>query len=187
MQCSLWLLLPEVARNQFRALIEEFAQQEGADPFEPHVTIVGGITINDDADIHQLCRDLENELRGRFGAGIDCHCQDVLASVPHQWNQALVAVLHQTQDLEALVDTCRAHFHMEDGPRFAPELNQPHLSLYYGTQNIPNPADHVRFPRQFTATRLALWSTEPAEAGQAENAGVGQWAQLGEIHLHGNR
>lgn len=161
-------------------------------PFEPHVTIVGGIEVDcgDDDDhpsqeqlnLQQMCRDLENVLRGKFVDGIDCRFQETLVSVTRddgtvQWNQALVAVLDQTPSLLALVDACRTYFQKPLESKFAPMLSQPHLSLYYGIDNVPDP-DHVTCQQPFRATELALWKTEPGTI-----AGVSEWSELGRIHL----
>ena len=169
-------------------------------PFEPHVTIVGGIDVHcgDDDDHHhpsqqqqqqqqelllqRLCRDLENVLRGKFVNGIDCRVQEKLVSVKRddgtvQWNQALVAVLDQTPSLLALVDACRTFFQKPLESKFAPMLRQPHLSLYYGIDDISD-SDHVTVRQPFIATELALWKTEPGTI-----AGVSEWSELGRLHL----
>lgn len=182
MKCSLWLLPPASVGNDLRVLIHELSCEGASVPFEPHVTIVGGIDCQDDPA--QLCRNLQDALRGKFGNGIDCQVQPKAVSIRSdggtvQWNQALVAVLDKTPSMLALVDASRKAFHLPPGPKFAPLLQNPHLSLYYGTciDNIPDP-DCVVVQQSFLATELALWKTEP---GTPE--GVAEWKEVGRISL----
>jgi Cyclic phosphodiesterase-like protein len=187
MRCSLWLLPPQSVGIDLKVLIQELSMRDGASvPFEPHVTIVGGIDVFCGDDDHhpaqQLCRDLENVLRGKFGDGIDCRFQEKLVSMTRddgtvQWNQALVAVLDQTPSLMALVDACRTFFQKPLQSKFAPMLRQPHLSLYYGADDISD-LEHFTFRQPYIATELALWKTEPGTID-----GVSEWSEVGRLHL----
>ncbi|KAI2500012.1 hypothetical protein MHU86_14467 [Fragilaria crotonensis] len=181
MRCSLWLLPPASVGNDWRGLIDELsAEGRGASsvPFEPHVTIVGGIQCDDPTE---LCRDLQEALRGRFVKGIDCQFLDRTVSMRRdgtvQWNQALVAVAERTQSLIELVDACLTFFERPLEPKFAPMICEPHFSLYYGTENVPDP-ETVVLRQGFKATELALWKTEPGTV-----AGVAEWREVGRIRL----
>ena len=182
MKCSLWLHPPASARNDWRSLIDELTAEGGeasSVPFEPHLTIVGGIQCVDPAT---LCRELQEALQGRFVDGIECRFLEKAVSMRRnddtvQWNQALVAVAKQTDSLLALVDACLTFFGRPLEFRFAPMICEPHLSLYYGTENVPDP-ENVVLRQPFTATELALWTTAPATV-----AGVAEWREVGRIFL----
>mmetsp|Transcript_27084 Transcript_27084/g.45139 ORF Transcript_27084/g.45139 Transcript_27084/m.45139 type:complete len:193 (+) Transcript_27084:303-881(+) len=180
MKCSLWLMPPSPVATDVTALIHELSKGRSEIPFEAHVTIAGGIVLEEDPA--QLCERLQTSLRGKFGKGIDCQFRPKALSVRKedgtaQWNQALVAVLDQTPSLLALVDASRKALKQPPELRFAPLLHQPHLSLFYGTKNVPDP-ECVKLLEPFVATELALWSTTP---GTAE--GVANWKELGRISL----
>lgn len=189
MKCSLWLYPPASVGGDLKSLITELSVQgDGINPtpFDPHVTVVGGIDCQDEEDSSKLCNFLEGKLKGKFGRGVDCRFHPNLVSVegkdtPLQWNQALVAVLHQTPSFMALVDASRQALGkpppIQRKFSFAPPLQEPHLSLYYGTHEAPNP-DCVEALKPFVATELGLWMTEPSGL-----EGVHEWKELGRISL----
>jgi hypothetical protein len=179
MKCSLWLMPPSPVATDMAAMIRDLAKGRSEIPFEAHVTVAGGIEIEDP---EQLCRRLEKSLQGKFGKGIDCQFRPKAMSVVKedgtaQWNQALVAILDQTPSLLALVDASRKALEQLPEMRFAPLLHQPHMSLFYGTEDVPD-ADSIQTPEPFVATEMALWSTSPANV-----EGVTSWKELGRIRL----
>lgn len=173
---------PSPVAGDMSALIRELSEGRSEIPFDPHVTIAGGIVVCPDDNPEQLCRRLQSSLQGKFGQGIDCQFRPNTVSVRKedgtaQWNQALVAILDQTPSLLALVDASRRVLEHPPETRFSPLLHQPHMSLFYGTENVPDP-DGIQAPSPFIATELALWNTDP---GTFE--GVASWREVGRISL----
>mmetsp|Transcript_19749 Transcript_19749/g.29321 ORF Transcript_19749/g.29321 Transcript_19749/m.29321 type:complete len:189 (+) Transcript_19749:206-772(+) len=187
MKYSLWLIPPSPIGHMSGTIIRQLADTysttgEGAPVFEPHVTIVGGIDLPNDKDPRSICQKLETTLQGKFSDGIECEIEPLLfrdgrETSKVQWSQALVAVLHKTESLVKLVHASRQALSMSPDPQFTPGLNKPHMSLFYGTTNIPD-LRNVDIPTAFRATELALWKTDPATL-----VGVRHWEEVGRINL----
>jgi Cyclic phosphodiesterase-like protein len=188
MKFSVWLCPNQAAGTNWRALIDELSQHHCASiTFEPHITIVGAIEIEDE-NVASLCfcQDLKHHLKGRYPEGIKCNFQSGLESMildangerNVQWNQALVATAEETSCLLSLVDSCREFFRLPPAPRFEPQLRRPHMSLFYGIENIPD-KNSVQLCENFIAKDLALWLTEPSTL-----EGVSTWREIARITLY---
>merc|ERR1712176_1624022 len=97
-------------------------------------------------------------------------------------SQALVFPMEGISD--QYVQLCETSRYLLDLPlsgctNFPPPVNRPHMSLFYGTENIPDPAIvDPSLPTSFEGTRAALWITTPSTL-----EGVPKWKQIDVIDL----
>jgi hypothetical protein len=177
-QVSLWLLPPPSISESLQVNIAELAKEyEGSHPFEPHVTIVGGIECESPTNLATL---LTQGLHG-FG-GIPCRFRKEVINMSNPdntlvWNQACVSVMERSKEFMLLNKHVRELLGMEcEEWEFPAPLGEPHLSHYYGTQKAPCAQDVIRFD-DFTAVEAGLWET----SGGFE--GVKNWKELARIKL----
>jgi hypothetical protein len=156
---SLWLLPPEDVSSKIQSQIDAFTHRPGASAsFVPHVTLVGGITCETSEQVQQVTKALELGLSGVGGIPIR------LAEAQSQnlWSQALYLPVNASKEFVELCQYCREILGMDDGFwEFPQPAGVPHLSLYYGTENIPAVED-VKRVKNFVATRVGLWKTDPS-------------------------
>jgi hypothetical protein len=183
MKLSVWLLPPPHARPPIRAHINHLAQLPGASvPFEPHVTITGGIHCISLDEVEKVAAKLQAGLRG-FGK-VPVKVEINAQGHAEQWNQALYLPVQASAEF---VELCRATRQIvglskDSAEEFAfpPPAKQPHLSLFYGNQGVPN--DHKQSVDgaqcSFVAEQVALWITDPSSV-----EGVAQWKELAVIDL----
>jgi hypothetical protein len=172
-QVSLWLLPPpsisELLKVNHAKLAKEY---EGSYPFEPHVTIVGGISHESSTNLATL---FSQSLQG-FG-GIPCRFRKEVISMSNPenmlvWNQACVSVMERSKEFMLLITRVRELLGTEcEEWEFPGPLGEPHLSHYYGTRKAPCAQDVIRFP-DFIAVEASLWET----SGGFE--GVKNWKEL---------
>jgi hypothetical protein len=114
---SLWLMPAEPAARRFRSVIEGMAARLGSPVFDPHVTLLGGITL-DEAHAWPLAATLAATLapvRVRL--------------VRIGWRPAYFRCLYAEVESEAIVrahETARGLFHLPESPPY-----EPHLSFVY--------------------------------------------------------
>jgi hypothetical protein len=172
---SLWLLPPENEKYQIEKLMKRCAQTNRGPLFEAHVTVVGGIPCNSDqTNMQKVAEKLQDRLAGSGPV------PTTFSKVPSKmgtWSQALVFQMNQNSRFLELCKTARSVLGMETHPIFPPPINEPHLSIWYGTGNVPEECDIESIP-DFEATALALWLTDPSTL-----EGVPQWKEVARISL----
>ena len=177
MKASLWLYPPSLSGRCLRSQIEYLSEcYAGSKPFEPHITLVGGIDIDSEEHAVTFCYHLQQHLRGRYGSGILCQFENELRSMTSGqgnivWNQALVLVLKRNECFDRLANDIHSILGKE--LMYPPPLNEPHLSWYYGDHQVP-PMNSVECPDDFISTTLGLWSCSPPSV-----KGVQQWKEIG--------
>lgn len=180
---SLWLLPSPRYRAKISRMIEAFSQHEAASvPFEPHITIVGGVSCPSNEYLHTTLLPKLKEAIQNTTRCLDCQ----LGPNPvykETWNQACVMVLKESEEFAQLVHLCRELAFGKPSIEniYPPPLRKPHLSLYYGMEGAPSKEDIAQGlggSYTFGASQVAVWKTDP---GSAE--GVAQWTELAVIDL----
>jgi len=154
---SLWLQPTDQAYDRLAGIIAQLGAQYRAPVFEPHVTLLGGLTGSADALITrsaQLAKLLKSNV-------IKLATLDYL----DEYFCCLFANAEKTNWLIDANTKTRKLFHREDAPEF-----MPHLSLLYG-DFPPTTKQRIiieigsRLELSFQVTSLRLWSTtgEPEE------------------------
>jgi hypothetical protein len=180
LKLSLWLRPDDPANATFQEQILRLSQrQDGSSSvsFEPHVTILGNITC-DEQDLPVLLQRLEEGLRD-FGS-IFCQLHDRPYFAP-VWSQAAVLVVQESHELCRLVQLCQdivEPLSSESISVFPPPIGLPHLSLFYGTTNVPTEQEIQAVPNCFTASSVELWSTIPMSV-----KGVVDWKMMHSVRL----
>eukprot|EP00980_Cylindrotheca_fusiformis_P008732 scaffold1868_cov193-Cylindrotheca_fusiformis.AAC.17 len=175
---SLWLMPSDKAKREIQREINYYAEEGNGPAFRPHVTVVGGIPCGSEDHIKDVIERLQQGLAG-FGE-IPTSFHENASNFPDTWNQALVVEMQLTPRFVKLCRKSRQILGMEaetEKAMFPPPVEAPHLSLYYGTSNIPDAMDVPPIP-DFEATTLSLWITDPPTL-----EGVPKWKQLGTIDL----
>ncbi len=201
---SLWLLPPEPYRSELSNVIVEYAQkyhQASSAPFDPHVTILGGIPCRSLEHAQQMAQLLQRGLyqfgsitcefykKPRFCKHGMCTTDDCLNEDGkfYVWNQAFVMEMHNNerflklcrQAQEILGIPLKTEKHSDGNAEYAfpKPLGRPHMSLFYGEKMVPR-SDEVKPIPKFNATQLALWNTSPPTL-----EGVRYWTQIAVIDL----
>ena len=184
---SVWLMPPADVNGKLQSEIDRLASLHQPDAssisFAPHVTIVGGIAVDSEAQVNEMAQSLRDGLKG-FGS-IDCKFDKQLAFETNSdgqavWNQAAVATLQTTPAFLQLCQKARILLGMHASDcMFPPPILHPHMSLYYGRKGVPSESDMIEPVPDFTADRIALWKTSPSENEQ----GVPMWRELAVISL----
>lgn len=179
LRLSLWLRPDDPACSFYRDQIRRLSDRESntSGPFEPHVTLVGSI-LCDESQLQQLIQHLEDKLQG-FGS-VYCQLEPRPYFAP-VWHQAAVLVVKESHELDRLVSFCQETVEpYSEGAIsvYPPPVARPHLSLYYGTTNVPTEDEIEVAPDSLTASCVELWSTNPSTA-----EGVRGWKMVHSISL----
>lgn len=138
------------------------------------MTVTGGIKCRSRHDATRVLNLLQQELSG-FGEISAVF--EPKATNEDVWNQGLVVEMDTTPKFVRLCQRVRELLDMDTTNLFPPPLGAPHLSLYYGVDNVPLAEEAEPVPN-FKSDKLALWITEPTNT-----AGVPQWKFFGAISL----
>jgi len=174
MNISLWLVPPLHVATILEERVSLYSRTSGGPYFYPHVTVIGGITCDSRDHAKQIASLLQEELSG-FGE-ISAVFQPKAQNFD-TWNQALVYEMDASPKFVRLCQRARGLLRMEKKNLFPPPISAPHLSLFYGVENVPK-AEEVEPVPNFTSKTLALWITYPTNV-----QGVPQWEFLDEISL----
>lgn len=173
---SLWLIPPTPQRGIVQDHIVSFADGNDGPRFSPHVTVVGGIRCATEADAVDVANKLQDEFRG-FGE-VECIFDSNLSSYAGTWSQALFARMELNDKFKELCSRSRGVLGMEkDGWNFPPPSHQPHMSLFYGDENIPDTRRIENIP-SFRARTMLLYKTDPPTL-----EGVPAWEELATVEL----
>ncbi|CAJ1911091.1 unnamed protein product [Cylindrotheca closterium] len=171
---SLWMIPPPSVSDVLEEQISFYSKTSGGPYFDPHVTVTGGIECDSFDDAKKIVSLLQQELSG-FGK-VDAVFQTKARNFD-TWNQALLVEMDASPKFVKLCQRVRELLKMDTTNLFSPPVNAPHLSLFYGVNNVPNANDVETIPN-FTSNTLALYITDPATA-----EGVPEWEFFAEISL----
>jgi hypothetical protein len=176
MTLSLWLVPPITRKDKIKRQFDKLAANRGPS-FDPHVTIIGGIQCQSEMHAQEMVKTLQEGLKG-FGP-VPLGFSSRAFTSKGVWSQALFLTLEPSAPLMNLCVQSRALLEMDtENWRFAPPVNMPHLSLFYGEEaNIPDKNEVVPIP-SFHSSTLALWSTDPPTL-----EGVPKWKEIAVIDL----
>jgi hypothetical protein len=172
---SLWLVPLKLMKIRIQEEIDELAENRGP-TFDPHVTVIGNIPCQSESDALEMAKRLQDGLQG-FGK-VPC----VFSSGPFTskgvWSQALFLTMEMSAPFMNLCQQSRALLGMDtENWTFAQPVGMPHLSLFYGSENIPEKSE-VKPIAPFDSYTLTLWRTDPATL-----EGVPNWKEIAEINL----
>lgn len=174
-KCSLWLLPPKSNSETINAQIVKFADNNNGPLFDPHVTVAGGIRCDSDQEMLDAVQTLQEGLKG-FG-NVECRFNSPFTT-PDAWNQALCVEMEESDSFLTLVrSTSKILDRNPEQFTFPKPIGKPHLSLFYGTSNIP-PTEEIEPIDAFQSHELALWRTQPSTLD-----GVAQWKEVARIDL----
>lgn len=148
---SLWFILPGDARVRYRALIERLSARLGTPVFEPHITLLGGLT-GEEEGLRQRTRALAGAI-GSFEARL------LEAKWLDEYYRCLFVEVALSRALLDAHETARKVFDQRLEGGF-----YPHLSLVYGDLKAPVKETIVEeigryFDESICIEELALYDT----------------------------
>uniref|UniRef100_A0A5B7C2D0 Putative RNA ligase/cyclic nucleotide phosphodiesterase family protein n=1 Tax=Davidia involucrata TaxID=16924 RepID=A0A5B7C2D0_DAVIN len=156
---SVWGLPPEDVRERLKKLMGGLRSEFGGPEFEPHVTIVGAISLTED-DAREKFRSACEGLKA-YGASVEKVATGTF------FYQCVFLLLHPTAEVMEASKHCTGHFGYKNST-----LYMPHLSLLYGdlseeekkkAQEKAESLDQSINGLNFQITRLALYKTETGD------------------------
>lgn len=178
-------------------------------PFEPHITLIGGI------DVCRCCKLEDLDCVGDTGIDVDADAativlhrlqsafsgfgflscefdesQGVSATFTDdgtvKWNQACISVVKRTDRfMKAMEIADEALFHtstLNAERHFRPPILEPHYSFAY--TDDPTVANDIiqiaQCPTSFTCTKISMWWTDPPSINGVINK---EWVFVGDIYL----
>jgi hypothetical protein len=176
MTLSLWLIPPVTSKDKIKRQFDKLAANRGPS-FDPHVTIIGGIQCQSESHAQEMVKTLQEGLKGFGPVPVGSSARAFTSK--GVWSQALFLTVESSAPMMNLCVQSRALLGMDTEKwRFAPPVNMPHLSLFYGEEaNIPDKNEVVPIP-SFHSSTLALWSTDPPTL-----EGVPKWKEIAVIDI----
>ncbi|KAI3800790.1 hypothetical protein L1987_28886 [Smallanthus sonchifolius] len=173
---SVWALPPEDVTERVKKLMVSLRSEFGGPEFEPHVTVVGAISLTEDEardKLKKVCEGLKayNATVERVATGTFFY-------------QCVFLLLHPTTEVMETGAHCWAHFGYT-----SPTPYMPHLSILYAdlteeekkrAQAKANALDESIESLNFPITRLALYKTD------TEDKTLKSWEKVTEISLQHN-
>ncbi|KAI3741619.1 hypothetical protein L1987_59293 [Smallanthus sonchifolius] len=173
---SVWALPPEDVTERVKKLMFGLRSEFGGPEFEPHVTVVGAISLTEDEardKLKKACEDLKS-----YNATVERVATGTF------FYQCVFLLLHPTTEVMETGANCWAHFGYE-----SPTPYMPHLSILYAdlteeekkrAQQKANTLDESIESLNFPITRLALYKTD------TEDKTLKSWEKVTEISLQHN-
>ncbi|XP_047308578.1 cyclic phosphodiesterase-like [Impatiens glandulifera] len=173
---SVWALPPEDVAQRLRKLMAELRSEFDGPEFEPHVTVVGAISLT------------ETDAREKFVAGCE-GLKTYNATVEKVttgtfFYQCVFLLLRPDPQVIATAANCWNHFGYKNSTPY-----MPHLSILYGdlseedkkkAQEKANIIDDSLANLSFEINRLALYETD------TEDITLKSWKKITEFHLQPN-
>lgn len=173
---SVWALPPEDVTARVKKLMVGLRSEFGGPEFEPHVTVVGAISLTEDEARDKLKKACE---------GLKAYNVTVeKVATGTFFYQCVFLLLHPTTEVMETGAHCWAHFGFK-----SPTPYMPHLSILYGdltdeekqrAQEKANALDESVKSLSFPITRLALYKTD------TEDKTLKSWEKVTEITLQTN-
>ncbi|KAL6992343.1 hypothetical protein U1Q18_010451 [Sarracenia purpurea var. burkii] len=173
---SVWALPPEDVRERLKNLMTGLRSEFGGPEFEPHVTVVGAISLTEEDAVDKFrsaCR------------GVKAYTATVeKVATGTFFYQCVFLLLQPTPEVMEASLHCTGHFGYRSS---APYM--PHLSLLYGdlsdeekkkAQAKANLLDESIGSVSFQISRLALYETD------TEDQSLKSWKKVSEYNLDGN-
>ena len=188
---SLWLVPPDPLSIQISKQIKELAVMNNSPSFSPHITLVGGIEIDENGDIDKIMEELKSGLlNSSTGGGIPCtfnRSKGFVTSYSKKdnnivvWSQASVGIIERNETLleafhtakRILYDSKQVANSWHPLSDFSPPLSQPHMSFAYKSSTVEMSKDLEQLPEDFIAHKLVLMKTDPSSV-----EGVSTWEEV---------
>ncbi|XWS12453.1 hypothetical protein CRYUN_Cryun37aG0090000 [Craigia yunnanensis] len=170
---SVWALPPEHVTAQVKKLMEGLRSEFGGPEFEPHVTVVGAISLTADdalAKFRSACDGLK-----AYNATVDRVATGTF------FYQSVFLLLHPTPEVVEATAHCTGHFGYKSSTTY-----MPHLSLLYAdlteeekkkAQEKANILDKSIGGLSFQISRLAFYKTD------TEDKTLKSWEKVAECNL----
>ncbi|KAK3004223.1 hypothetical protein RJ639_018025 [Escallonia herrerae] len=179
---SVWALPPEDLKPRLKKLMGELRSEFNGPEFEPHVTVVGAVSLT------------EGDARDKFKSaceGLKAYNAKVeKVATGSFFYQCVFLLLHPTAEFSVRIFTpgvetsahCCSHFGYRNSTPY-----MPHLSLLYAdlmdeekkiAQERANALDENVGSLSFQITRLALYRTD------TEDKTLNSWEKIAECDLH---
>lgn len=160
---SLWIVPEGAVRRRLAALIRALSRRFGGPVFEPHVTLLAGVS--------GLAPDVLAKARNAVRSQGPFEVRFMAPEAGDSYFRCLYLRVQPSPELLALHESAREAFGRRDEPPFF-----PHLSLLYAPPPAPPIVDEIRasLPAGFGARRVDVYSTE----GE-----VARWHRLGRLRL----
>ncbi|KAL5772105.1 hypothetical protein ACOSQ2_012029 [Xanthoceras sorbifolium] len=173
---SVWAIPPDEVGARLRKLMDGLSSDFGGPHFQPHVTVVGAISLTADGAMEKFRSACEG-LRAY-------NCTVDRVATGSFFYQCVYLLLHPTPEVAEASAHCCSHFGYKNSTPY-----MPHLSLLYGdltddekkkAQEKVNILDESIGKLSFPITRLALWKTD------TEDKTLKSWEKLAECNLSPN-
>jgi len=119
----LWLIPQKAARDEFQKIIQNLSEAYGTPAFEPHVTLVSGLSGNEE----HLVKKIDAFARGKYSLSVAMKGIDYT----HGFFTALFLNIPNTPAIDQLHTQAREHL-----KPFGQGPYHPHLSLLYGNITV---------------------------------------------------
>ncbi|KAL9455844.1 hypothetical protein AB3S75_005133 [Citrus x aurantiifolia] len=170
---SVWAIPPDEVRARVKKLMEGLRSEFGGPQFEPHVTVVGAMSLTAD-DALEKFKSACNGLKA-----YNCTVNRVATGT--FFYQCVFLLLHPTPEVAEPSSHCCGHFGYKSSTPY-----MPHLSLLYGdltddekkiAQEKAHKLDEGIGSLSFPITRLQLWKTD------TEDTTLKSWEMVAECNL----
>ena len=173
---SIWLMPPPGVETRIQGLVNSLAKKNGGPTFRPHVTVVGGFECKSEEEAHRMAADLRKGLK-HYGS-VPCIFDPKFKSYPTTWNQSLIATVEVTEAFFNLCQISREILNVNPNNwTFPSPANLPHMSLFYGVENIPD-LTGLSPIEDYEAHTISVWKTFSSDIG-----GVDEWVELDSFSL----
>ncbi|KAH7545073.1 cyclic phosphodiesterase [Ziziphus jujuba] len=173
---SVWAIPPDDVAARLKKLMEGLRAEFGGPQFEPHITVVGAISLTADdavAKFRSACEGLK-----AYTATVERVATGTF------FYQCVYLLIHPTPQVVETSTHCTGHFGYKSSTPY-----MPHLSLLYGdlsedekkkAQEKANILDESISGLSFQVTRLALYKTD------TEDKTLKSWEKITECTLDSN-
>lgn len=173
---SVWALPPEDVTARVKKLMEGLRSEFGGPQFEPHVTVVGAISLTADDALAKFRSSCDG--RKAYNATVDRVATGTF------FYQCVFLLFHPTPEVVETSAHCSSHFGYKSSTPY-----MPHLSLLYAdlteeekkkAQEKANMLDESISSLSFQISRLALYKTD------TEDKTLKSWEKVAECNLSPN-
>lgn len=170
---SVWGIPPEEVGARVKKVMEGLRSEFGGPAFEPHVTVVGAISLTEADALHKF-RSACDGLKA-YDASVDSVATGTF------FYQCVYLLLHPMPEVVEASAHCTGHFGFRSSTPY-----MPHLSLLYGdlseedkkkAQEKAKVLDESIGSLNFTISRLALYKTD------TEDKTLTSWEKVSECDL----
>ncbi|KAE7996334.1 hypothetical protein FH972_001065 [Carpinus fangiana] len=170
---SVWALPPDDVAARLKKLMESLRSEFGGPHFEPHITVVGAISLTPDDALRRFRSACEGVKA--YAASVD------RIATGSFFYQCVLLLVHPTAEVVETSAHCNGHFGYKTSTPY-----MPHLSLLYGdlteeekkkAEEKANILDETIRSLSFQVTRLALYKTD------TEDKTLKSWEKIVECNL----